>query len=339
MDAQELKKYAIYVTKHGSHAYGLNTPTSDLDVKGVFMTTSEYLGGFLYNAEQIEEKTPNDLVIYELRKFFKLAADCNPNIIEVLWTDEQDVIYINEYGKLLRDAAPKFLSQKAKLTFTGYAIAQLKRMRNHHEWMKNPPKPPPARADIPAIAMKPPSWCDYLIDKQGNPVIGKSGMLMIKFASDQELADLEVEKDWRAQKARWEHYQEWLKNRNPVRHANEEKFGYDTKHGMHLVRLMRMGHEILTSGKVLVKRPDREELLAIRNKGIWSYEQITEYADTMEKKLTDFYASGQSPLPKTPDLKSLNRLCVKMYEDALLTNMSVELDSPHSPFTWNGQVS
>jgi hypothetical protein len=32
-----------------------------------------------------------------------------------------------------------------------------------------------------------------------------------------------------------------------------------------------MGYEILTQGKVIVKRPDREEILAIKN-GAWSYE-------------------------------------------------------------------
>lgn len=339
MDAKELKKYAVYVTKHGSHAYGLNTPTSDLDIKGVFMTTPEYQMGFLYRAEQIEEKTPNDLVIYELTKFFKLAADCNPNIIEVLWTAEEDIIYINEFGHKLRDASNLFLSQKAKFTFSGYAVAQLKRMKNHHEWMKNPLKPPRDRIDIPGIGMKPPSWCDYLIDKQGNPVIGKtSGRPMIELASEQELADLEVEKTWRKEQARWQHYCEWKANRNPARHANEEKFGYDTKHGMHLVRLMRMGHEILTTGQVIVKRPDREELLAIRNEGIWSYEQIVEYAEKMDETLTNFYNSGKSPLPKSPDLKALNELCVHMYKSSTLHNMNVPLPSPHSPFTWNGQV-
>lgn len=338
MDAKELKKYSIYVTKHGSHAYGLNTATSDLDIKGVFMTTPEYQMGFLHKAEQVEEKTPNDLVIYELTKFFKLAADCNPNIIEVLWTATEDILYINEYGKLLRDESQAFLSQKAKLTFSGYAVAQLKRMQNHHEWMKNPPKPPPDRIDVPGIAMKPPSWCDYLIDKQGNPVIGKnSGKPMIEFASEQELEALEIEKTWRAQEARWKHYQEWLKNRNPTRHANEEKFGYDTKHGMHLVRLMRMGYEILTTGKVIVKRPDREELLAIRNDGIWSYEQIVDYAIKMDGELTAFYDGGKSPLPKSPDLKTLNRLCVAMYEDFTLGQYH-RRQPPHTPFTWNGEI-
>ncbi|AEZ66297.1 hypothetical protein phiTE_131 [Pectobacterium phage phiTE] len=39
-----------------------------------------------------------------------------------------------------------------------------------------------------------------------------------------------------------------MKNRNAARHELEEKFGYDTKHAMHLVRLLRMSQEILETG-------------------------------------------------------------------------------------------
>jgi hypothetical protein len=43
-----------------------------------------------------------------------------------------------------------------------------------------------------------------------------------------------------------------------------DKFGYDTKHAMHLVRLIRMAKEILIEGVVHVYRDDREELMDIR---------------------------------------------------------------------------
>jgi len=47
----------------------------------------------------------------------------------------------------------------------------------------------------------------------------------------------------------------------------EAKFGFDTKHAMHLIRLLRMAREILETGVVHVKRPDAEELSAIRYHG------------------------------------------------------------------------
>ena len=52
----------ILLAYGGSHAYGLNTPTSDIDVRGIAMNTeSEMLG--LDNFEQYIDNT-TDTVVY-----------------------------------------------------------------------------------------------------------------------------------------------------------------------------------------------------------------------------------------------------------------------------------
>jgi hypothetical protein len=56
----------------------------------------------------------------------------------------------------------------------------------------------------------------------------------------------------------WQQYEHWKAHRNPKRAALEMKMGFDGKHASHLVRLMRMCREILETGRVVVKRPDRE---------------------------------------------------------------------------------
>lgn len=324
MDSSKLKQRAIFVTRHGSHAYGLSTPTSDLDIKGVLIAPEECYIGFMHTVEQVEERQPNDLVIYELTKFMKLASDCNPNIIEVLHTDDSDILYMNDLGGMLRDQRDLFLSQKAKFTFSGYAMAQMKRMKNHHEWMHNPPKPPYSREEVFLPADK--NWCDAI-----EKVIADGGQFHLSEA-DKDL--LETERAWRKTREQWANYQEWLKGRNPKRHELEVKFGYDTKHGMHLVRLMRMGHEILTTGKVIVKRPDREELLAIRNEGIWPYEKMIEYGETMDKELTRIYESGTSPLPRSPDRAALDKTCMDMIRWRLAEGSRWDYMHP----AWDGKV-
>ena len=81
----------VLLVRHGSHAYGTNTETSDEDFKGVAIPTKEYFFGYTHKFEQAELKAPDpDAVIYDIRKFFNLAASCNPNIIEVLHTDPAD---------------------------------------------------------------------------------------------------------------------------------------------------------------------------------------------------------------------------------------------------------
>jgi hypothetical protein len=73
----------------------------------------------------------------------------------------------------------------------------------------------------------------------------------------------------------------------------------NTKHASHLVRLLRMAREILEEGVVRVKRPDADELLAIR-RGAWSYEQIVEFAEKEDEALIDVVKNCS--LPKVPDM-------------------------------------
>src|SRR5688572_6406982 len=134
----------ILFARHGSHAYGLNTPTSDEDFKGVVIPPKEFHFGFAQRFEQAESKEP-DMVIFDLKKFMFLASECNPNIIEVLWTEP---LVVTSLGEKLRAARQLFLSKKAKHTFSGYALAQMKRIRTHHRWIANPPKEPPTRAQF-----------------------------------------------------------------------------------------------------------------------------------------------------------------------------------------------
>jgi hypothetical protein len=126
---------------------------------------------------------------------------------------------------------------------------------------------------------------------------------------------MQRERQYTGAKREWDQYQNWKKTRNPARAALEEKYGYDTKHAYHLVRLIRMCREILTTGIVRVKRPDREELLAIRN-GAWPYDRLIEFADAEEKALNEIYNSCNL-LPKTADKEKLDKLCIQLIERSL----------------------
>src|SRR5258708_1175659 len=80
----------IFEVNAGSRAYNLHTPKSDNDTRGIFMLPrAEYLRVSAIPQQAADEK--NDTIYYELRRYMQLAADCNPNIIELLWTDESDI--------------------------------------------------------------------------------------------------------------------------------------------------------------------------------------------------------------------------------------------------------
>ncbi|HZL96811.1 MAG TPA: nucleotidyltransferase domain-containing protein [Vicinamibacterales bacterium] len=330
----------ILLVTHGSHAYGLSTPASDLDIKGVAVPPAPYFHGFAQRLEQAESKDP-DMVIFDVRKFFNLASECNPNMIEVLWVDESDVRIATPSGRALLEARALFLTKRAKHTFSGYAISQLKRINIHYRWLKHPPKSKPSRSEfglpertvIPAdqlaaaqasIRKKLETW--NLDDMSG---IEPAARIVLQNSMAEMLAEIHVsadsqwaaaartvgyddnfirilglERQYKARATEWDQYQNWLATRN----------GYDCKHGMHLVRLMRMCREIRETGKVNVKRHDREELLAIRS-GAWTYEQLVDWAQAEDAALKGVYE--RSTLPHKPDVAKLDALCSRLVEQAL----------------------
>jgi predicted nucleotidyltransferase len=72
----------------GSTAYGLNTPESDLDYRGVFINTepSKILG--LGKLDHIQKQETDDIVYYELRKFFELLRNGNTGALEILFSED-----------------------------------------------------------------------------------------------------------------------------------------------------------------------------------------------------------------------------------------------------------
>lgn len=73
-----------------------------------------------------------------------------------------------------------------------------------------------------------------------------------------------------------------------------------------------MCEEILKTGQVIVKRPDAEFLLSIRN-GAWDYDKLVAFAEQKEKEIMTI----KSDLPWAPDVKKLEELCIKLTQSML----------------------
>lgn len=293
---------AIYACIHGSRAYGTNTPESDTDVKGVTIPPKHYFYGFVDKFEQYEQNEP-DLVIYDIRKFFKLASDCNPNIIEVLFVEDEDIIHQTKIGEKIRQHRHEFLSQRAEYTFCGYAVSQLKRLRSHRGWLMNPPKKKPERSEygLPEHKKISQHELDKLINQGYDFPTEVSRML-------------QKEKEYQSALNYYKQYQQWLKNRNSERWQMEKDFGFDGKHATNLVRLLRLSEEILRHGEVFVKRPDAEELKSIKN-GAWSYDYLINWAEEQKEKVRELKETTH--LPKKPNRNKLDELCVELVEEMI----------------------
>lgn len=293
----------LFETVYGSRAYGLASEGSDTDRRGVYASSPQALLGFADAVEQVEESP--ERVLWELRKLFRLAVACNPTAIETLFTSPDDHLVVTPVGRALLDERRSFLSKRAAESFGAYAFAQLKRIQTHRRWLLQPPQAKPTRA-----AFGLPERTVVARDQIGAAeTLLARGVLAEADVSGEFMEVLDRERRYRAALREWQQHADWARTRNPERAALESRFGYDTKHAAHLLRLLRMGIEILARGEVLVRRPDAEELRAVRA-GALSFDTLLEEAERLRSRLAD--ARVASTLPEMPDVAALDRLCAEL---------------------------
>lgn len=136
MNIETAEPMLLYKTITGSKAYGLDLPTSDTDVRGIFLQPNEFRLGNGY-VEQVNDDK-NDIVYYELNRFINLLANNNPNIIENLFVSEDKILLFDERIKPLYDNRNLFLTKQIQFTFGGYAISQIKKARGLNKKIVNP---------------------------------------------------------------------------------------------------------------------------------------------------------------------------------------------------------
>jgi len=294
----------IFKCVAGSRLYGTNTPESDIDERGVFIPSEEYILGFAKRIEQAENKE-EDSVYIELRKFLHLATQNNPNIIEYLYVPKNMWLHATKEWEKIIENKHLFVSTKAKFTFSGYAHSQFKRIKNHRGYLLNPPKKKPVPEDFGLTGRSLMSDDDmgaYETVKEVVEVVEDLMSLVTK------------SKAYKNAKREWDSYENWKKNRNPERAILEEKYGFDVKHAQNLYRLITEGEELLTTGNITFPRPDAEFLLEIRN-GKYSYDQMLAILENYDQKFEELYQS--SKLQKSADVKKIDELCIKIIKEFL----------------------
>lgn len=302
-------------------------------------------------------------VIFELAKFVGLCAVANPNALEILFADERDWVFETPTWRRLHAERHRFLTRKVQQTFLGYALMQLKKIRTHRAWLLTPPTAKPSRDPLAgaalgkddqhrieqSVAERLRGWSLDDLELPASARIALSERLEdfqreVLGAPEGELEDhrravathalqlpadvvrsLNAEKRYRGALRQWEAYQAWKQQRNPARAALELKHGYDTKHAMHLVRLMRMGLEVLDTGALQVRRPDAGELSEIRD-GALSYDALLETAESLQHAMQR--AASTSRLPHDVDRDQLDALAFELLTSDLGSAMGATCDAP-----------
>ena len=94
-----------------------------------------------------------------------------------------------------------------------------------------------------------------------------------------------------------------------------EKFGYDTKYAMHMLRLGHQGVEFLESGRLTLpmKEPVRSHLMDVRH-GRSNLADVLAECMELELRLKELLVS--SPLPPDPDLHTVEAFVMDTYASA-----------------------
>ena len=346
MTIKDLKKcgHIIFECISGSRAYGLDTLTSDTDIRGVYILPKEHFYSLDY-VGQVNNET-NDIVYYELRKFIELCSKNNPNILELLNVPKECILYKHPLFDSLKLAL--FLSKQCEKSFANYAYTQIKKARGLEKKIMNPVEKErksvldfcfvydkgvslPLKKYLETHRIKQEdcgiSNISHLKDCHNlyhNKEIAYKGIIKSNNANDIALSSIPKEekaigmlffnKDgYSTYCKKYKEYWVWVEKRNEERYKTTISHGknYDSKNMMHTFRLLHMAKEIALENTINVKRADRKFLLDIKQ-GNYEYDELVAWAEERKLELEELYS--KSRLPERPDLKKINDTLINIRE-------------------------
>ena len=242
-----------YLAIVGSESYGANlSGSSDCDIQGfcippkdkMFPHLRGEIPGFGTQDKNFEvwqqhhcidqsTQIEYDFAVYSIVKFFDLAMQNNPNMLDIISVPANCVKHITSIGQIVRDNRHIFYHAGCFHKFRGYAFQQMSK-----------------------------------IEKGTN----KS---------------------------------------NPKRQALIDKFGYDTKFLMHVVRLALECEQLLLTGELILNK-DSQTLLSVR-RGDWTLEDGKKWWIQKERDLETAYTNCKV-LPHKPDEEKIKDLLLRCLE-------------------------
>jgi len=326
----------------GSKAYNLALPGSDTDLKGIFVLPKAEFYGMTYTPQV--NNSSHDEVFFEIGRFMDLLCKNNPNILELLNTPEQCILFKHP---LMAQIQPRdFLSKRCQDTFAGYAKTQIKKASGLNKKINRSFEKErktvldfcyvvsgngtlPLAAWLQANQLQQescgltalPNFRDgYLLyhHPQLRGIYSGEQANEVQLSSIpkgvEPLAVMTFNKDAYSVYCReYQEYWQWVEERNEQRYQRTLAHGksYDAKNMMHTFRLLSMAEEIARYQEVRVHRTDREILLKIRS-GAFEYEELMDMIHTKLEHMDTLYAA--SGLPDAPDSRKAEALLVQIRE-------------------------
>lgn len=294
----------------GSVSYGCSSDTSDMDIvswciprkedvfghlKGEIIgfdksdRFSNYMEHHIFDKDALGGKGREyDLSCHNIIDYFKLAMECNPNIIDTLYVPPFCILHITRIGQIVRDNRKLFLHKGAYHRFRGYAFSQLNKARNTGSEDK-------AVQEIRSFEDDNEIPHTVTFNDVKNELKKRSDGLS-------NLSNINLNK-----------YHEMFKNglKKSKRFESRKIHNVDLKFLYHVVRLSDECEQILIDGDIDIQR-SREYLKAIR-RGDVSEEEIRLRFTEDDKHLKSLYET--SSLQHSPDENAIKTLLLNCLEE------------------------
>ena len=119
----------LFESIRGSHLFGLNTETSDIDTFGVFCGPEDwFLGNGKDKVDMIKSEKSDDYWD-ELGKYFFELGKSNPEALVSLFTPEKHILHFDPILQPLWDIREQLLTKECFKSFSGYAYSQIKKAK------------------------------------------------------------------------------------------------------------------------------------------------------------------------------------------------------------------
>lgn len=327
----------IIEIKFGSHLYGTDTPSSDLDFKGIYLPTAReiVLGKYKKTIatsrpkQSCERNTKDDVdtEIFSLDRFLELLMEAQTVALDFLFGYKETCTFNTDQGawimRHIYDNKEKLLTRNVN-AFVGYARQQAAKYGIKGSRMDALQRTQNYLMTCPDLHKKLEFYgahfanlvdeCNSLVSLEKTPLVeivmlkGPKGLIdqphlkvngrAIPFHAKVKYAQEVVSK--------------MLEGYGQRAHKAHLAGGVDWKALSHAVRVNGEALELLSTGNITFPRPDKDLLLKIKL-GALSYEQV---AEMIEQGLADLYvAHEKSTLRDKPDQEWADNLVYEVYSE------------------------
>lgn len=310
--------------KHGSHLYGTDTPTSDLDYKGVFLPAGRDI--LLQRVPKVidkgtgvqnEKNTMDDVddQSYPLQKFLHMVTSGDTAGTEILFAPDWAIIDMHPDWEAIRESKHLLLNKQCK-GFVGYCQRQA------------------AKYGIKGSRM---AACKAIVallqaaaagDRGGNTKLVEIAPLLYEFCDEHEFSEIVnipsqagvemlhldvVDRKvpfTNTVKTALEIYEKVFANYGHRTLAAMNNEGIDWKAVSHAIRVAGQAKELLLTGHITFPRPDAVFLLQVK-RGELDYNDVAPLLERMVEEVDE--ASRISSLPGKSDTDAIDELVLHFH--------------------------